>query len=366
MNKFKHILALIIVFAILTLVAVLFQKFDFGSGTPGSEAASTVATADSSAVQDTTPFIDRFKNHLEVLQSSYSKRKKRDVWTLGKGRTVVYYLLQAQRFLESNGGTVLRMEELHDDKTVFQSASLDALDPKGDSLRIILQVSENVFRDNASILSIAFQVTRLTPELIVALNELDFPYDLMVTPFGMGNSFFPDLERVKRKELVLWLLMESQSLDSRHKKLRPIRIHHTEQQIENIVNEAKTLLPGATGIATRFADQAVEHRQLLQATFKPAKEQGLWFLDLSMNQKSRVDETCKEFSMRCKALLPYDPSNSTLDDYITKRLRSAARSGMAAIILPLSLESIAKVKSMSAKAAHQGTTIVNLSNFMKY
>ena len=39
---------------------------------------------------------------------------------------------------------------------------------------------------------------------------------------------------------------------------------------------------------------------------------------------------------------------------------------MAAMILPLSLESISKVKAMKSKAAHQGTSIVNLSTFMKY
>ncbi len=365
MNKVKHILAIFIVLAILAAAAYFLPKTEFGSRMLNSGESHPEAVADTAA-QDTTPFIDKFKDHLQVLQTGRSKRKKRDIWTLGKGRTIVYYLLQAQRFLKANGGTVLRMEELHDDPTVFQSATLDALDPKGDTLKLLLQVSENMFRDNASILSIAFQVTRLSPELIVALNELDFPYDLMVTPFGMGDGFFPDLDRIKNKEVVLWILMESQSLDSRHKKLRPIRIHHTEQQIENIINEAKLLVPSASGIATRFAEQAVEHKQLLQATFKPTKEQGLWFLDLSTNQKSRVDETCKEFSMRCKALTPYNPSNSTLDDYIGKRLRNAARSGMSAIILPLNLESISKVKAMKAKAAHQGTSIVNLSTFMRY
>ena len=365
MNKVKHILAIFIVLAILAAAAFFLPKTEFGARMLNTEGAASTAIADSAA-QDTTPFVERFKENIQVLQSSYSKRKKRDVWTLGKGRTIIYYLLQAQNFLRDNGGKVLRMEELHDDPTVFQSATLDALDPKGDTLHILLQVSENIFRDNASILSIAFQVTKLTPELIVALNGLDFPYDLMVTPFGMGDGFLPDLDFVKHKELVLWILMESQSLDSRHKKLRPIRIHHTEQQIENIITEAKTLVPSAVGIATRFAEQAVEHKQLLQATFKPSKEQNLWFIDLSTNQKSKVDETCKEFSMRCKAITPYNPSNSTLDDYIGKRLRSAARSGMAAMILPLSLESISKVKAMKSKAAHQGTSIVNLSTFMKY
>lgn len=332
-----------------------------------SEPEKTEAIVDSIAVQDTTPFIEKFQRHLEVIQEDKGrgKEKGRKIWTLGNGRTIIYYLLQFEKFLTDNGGKVLYMEELFDNNAL-QSAKVDAIAPAGDTLNLILKVSESIFRDNASIMSIAFQVTRLTPELIVALNDLEFPYDLLITPFGMGKEFFPDLDRVKNKELVLWLLMESQSLDSRHNKLRPIRIHHTEQQIENVINEAKTLVPEAKGIATRFAEQAVEHKQLLQAVLTPAKEQSLWFMDLSMNQKSKVKDACKDISMKCKILSPYNPSNSALDDYIKQRLRGAARSGMSAMILPLSKESIAKVKAIKAKAESQGTSIVNLSTFMKY
>lgn len=365
MNKLKHILAIFIVLAILAAAAYFLPQTEFGAKFLQTEQSNAEAIADTTAVQDTTPFIDRFKNHLEVIQSNYSKRKKRDVWTLGKGRTIIHYLLQSQIFLKANGGKVLYMEELHDDPST-QAAKLDALAPNGDTLNITLQVSENVFRDNASYLAIAFQVTRLSPELIVALNELDFPYDLLVTPFGMGDAFFPNLDRIKNKELVLWLLMESPNIDSRHNKLRPIRIHHTEQQIENIINEAKTLVPSAKGIATRFAEQAVEHKQLLQATFAPIKEQGMWFADLSMNQKSKVSETCEDFGIKCKILSPYNPSNSALDDYVTRTLRAASKSGMAAMILPLNTESVAKVKTMKDKTTKQGTTIVNLSTFMRY
>lgn len=366
MNKFKHILAIFIVLTILSVAAYLLPKTEFGAQLLQKDSEQTEAVADTTAPQDTLSFVDKFKNNLEVLQSNYSKKKKRDFWTLGKGKTITNYLLQAQRFLRANGGQVLYMEELHDDPTVFQAAKLDALTPAGDTLNLTLQISENVFRDNASYLSIAFQVTKLTPELIVGLNGLDFPFDLMINPFGTPTEFFPDLDRVKEKELVLWILMESQSLDSRYNKLRPIRIHHTEQQIENIINEAKILVPEAKGVATRFAEQAVEHKQLLQATLTPIKNNNLWFIDLSMNKKSKVPETCKDMNVTCQDLSPYNPSNSALDDYIKQKLRGAARNGMSAMVLPLTEESIAKVKTMKDKAAHQGTSIVNLSTFMKF
>ena len=208
-------------------------------------------------------------------------------------------------------------------------------------------------------------MTRLTPELIVALNELDFPYDLLITPFGMSESFFPDLDRIKGKELVLWLLMESHSLDSRHNKMRPIRSHHTEEQIEGIIADAKALVPSASGIATRFAEQAMEHKPLLQTVLNAASKHNLWFADLSMNNKSKLNELCKETSQECQIIAPYNPSNSTLDDYIHQRLRGAFRNGIGAMILPLTPESVAKVQSMKEKASAQGTTLIYLSTFMK-
>lgn len=366
MKKVKHILAIFIVLSILSGAAFIFQKSEFSSRFFAEEKAVAEQPVDTIAVQDTTPFLDRFQQHLEVLQSSYSKRKNQYVWTLGKGRTITYYLLQAQRFLKKNGGKVLYMEEIHDNPSVFQAAQLIATNPDGDTLRFSLQVSESIFRDNASYLSVAFQVTTLTPELIVALNELDYPFDLLVTPFGVSKEFFPDLDRVKNKELILWLLMESPNLDARHKRMRPLRIHHTEEQIESIITEAKNLVPSAKGIATRLAEHAVEHKQLLNTILKNSKQQGLWFTDLSQNNKSIVLDVCKDIPITCKAINPYNPSNSSLDDYIKQKLRGAARNGVSAMIIPLTKQNMEKVKALKSKATNQGTTIVNLSTFMKY
>lgn len=364
MNKIKHVIAIFIVLGILATAAYFLPKTEFGANILQTKPEEKEVIADTTtAVQDTLPFKERFQNYLEMVQYKAPRKKNNEVWTLGKGRTIIYYLLQAQRFLDANGGKVLYMEELNDEN---QSAKLEALDNNGDTLKVTLEISDNIFRDNASYLTVGFQVTKLTPEMIVALNELDFPYDLLINPFYVSDNFFPDLDRIKNKELALWILMESQSLDSRHNRLRPIRIHHTEQQIEKIITDAKMLVPNAKGIATRFADQAVEHKQLLQATLQPAKNNNLWFADLSMNQKSKVMETCREMSIKCMEISPYNPSNSALDDYIKKKLKSASKSGKEAMVLPLSEGNVAKLKSLKEKATSQGTTIVNLSTFMQY
>lgn len=371
MKNAKHIIAIFIVLGVLATAAYLLPKSDIESlwaksDTPAEEIADTTVS-----VQDTTPFIDRMKADIGVIQAQFSRRKKRDVWTLGNGTTIIRYLLQAKRFIDKNNGKVLYMEELFNDNDAFQSANLDALSPDGDTLRINLQISRNIFRDNASYLSVSFQITgeafqqkRIMPEIIAALNSLDYPYDLLITPFDMPKGFYPDLDKIKNKELVLWLLMESNSLDSRHKNMRAIRSYLTEDQISEIIADAKTLVPSANGIATRFADKAVEHKPLLQAVLNAAKAHQLWFADLSGNSKSKVSDVCPEVGMNCKIITPYNPSNSSIDDFIHKKLRGAARSGMAAIILPLTLESVQKVKTLKEKTTAQGTTLINLSTFM--
>ena len=68
--------------------------------------------------------------------------------------------------------------------------------------------------------------------------------------------------------------------------------------------------------------------------------------------------------MNCKIITPYNPSNSSIDDFVHKKLRGAARSGMAASILPLTLERVQKVKTLKEKTTAQGTTLINLSTFM--
>lgn len=368
MRTSKHIIAIIIVIAVLGgIFAVVLPMLGNPEGTyreeDHQEAADT--TAQAQVTEDTVSFETHFKEHLQIIESKRKRKNRREIWTLGRGQTIIVYLLQAKRFIESHGATVLNMEQLHN-TSAFQAANLDLLKPNGDTLQLELQVSESIFRSNASILSVAFQTTELTPEIIAALNQLDFPYDLLVPPFGLKDNFYPNLEKVTNKEVILWLTMESTKLNKSHNKYRPLRIHHTEDQIETVINDAHKAIPEAKGIATKYGEQAVEHKQLLQAMIRPAEKNRLWFLDISANKQSKVMDACKDFDIHCKIATPYNPENSSLQDYVRQKNREATRSGLAAMILPLSMETIGYVVELSKKAEKQGTTFVNLSTFITY
>lgn len=369
MSKMKHIIALIIVLTVIAAIVVALPKIFGTEVVPTKKTVQEETAVDSTAKKtedipkDTASFETKFKEHMEIIQET--KRRSKTYWTLGRGKTIIVYLLQAQRFIQDNGGQVISMEELHDNK-VFQSARLELLKPSGDTLKLELQVSDNIFRSDASVLSIAFQVTTLTPELIEALNQLDFPFNLLVMPFGMSETFYPDLDKVKNKEVTLWLTMESSKLNKSHNKYRPLRIHHTEDQIETVVSDAKKLIPNAQGMVTKFGEQAVEHKQLLQAILRPAEKNKLWFLDITGNKQSKIMDACKDFKIKCKIAAAYNPENSSLEDYVMQKHREAIKSGLAAMILPLNMETIGYVSELSKKFEKQGTTVVNLSTFISY
>ena len=191
MIKLKHIVALFLASGIFAGLGFflnnqdkaqhILEKFEESTGIRNSE--------DGPIEQDTIPFDKKLQDEMKIISSSYSKRSKRTIWTLARGKTIVVYLLQAQKFIQKHGGTILLMEELNDNPNSYQSAKVDLLTPKGDSLHLTFQVSDNIFMKNASLMSIAFQTTKLTPEIIAKLNNLDFPFNLLIPPFGLNEDF---------------------------------------------------------------------------------------------------------------------------------------------------------------------------------
>lgn len=362
MNKTKHLIVLFCITFLLTAVVYflpqksnLLSRFSFVEKKTSTVADTIIAPI------DTLPYIEKLQNALPLVKSGYSKKKNIYFWTLGKGKAIPVYLLQIQNHIQSHGGKVIHMEETFL-PNAFQSAALIFSNALGDTSTVEIQISEKVFGDSVSRMAIAFEVERLSPEIIVQLNTLDFPYSILVTPFGVSDHFFYDMDKLKNAEPVLWLYMESEKLRSSHYSKNPIRIHHTEQKIEEIIESAKKKLPYANGVATRYGEKAVEHRNLLSAIFKAIQKQDLWFLDLTDNRTSLVGDVCKNYPLKCKQASVYSEETSTIEDYITKNLRLASRTGTSYLILPLSLNILSKIQDLKEKASAQGTEITTLSN----
>lgn len=369
MKKMKHIIAIIIVLAVIIGGAVfILPRLEvlYSSGEHTTEDVSQENTREN-AVEDTLSFKEALQQELQVIKTTPAKRNRREIWTLGRGQSIITYLLQVQRFVNKRNGRILYMEEVHDKRSnFFLHAVLDILQPDQDTIKVNLNVSESEFIDDASVLAVAFQVTKLTPELISGLNELDYDFTLLIPPFGVASDFYPNLDKVKNAEVDLWMTLEDNRLDKSHNKLRPLRIHHDQEQIRNIIDEAKTKVSNAKGIVTRFGEQAVEHEQLLNAILEPTKKNHLWFIDATMNGRSKVAKTCESLDMKCQSSTYYNPEKGVLHEYVKRQLNSAKRKGLSTMLIPLKLESLNEVKDLSERAKKQGTSLVFLSKFMEY
>jgi hypothetical protein len=179
----------------------------------------------------------------------------------------------------------------------------------------------------------------------------------------MPEGFVTDVKHVKHKDVFLWLYMESNKLNKRHNKYRPIRIHHTEEQIGEIINEAKTASPTPWEWPRGSANRPWNTGNCCKRHSSPSEANKLAFVDLSLNKMTKVPETCKDFKIKCSSTAPYNPDNSTLGDYVKHKLKDARKNGIASMVIPLNDEGLDMAATLQKKAEAQGTSIVNLSTF---
>jgi polysaccharide deacetylase 2 family uncharacterized protein YibQ len=298
------------------------------------------------------------------------KTKKIDVWLLGQGRTIIYYLWQIQNKIEERKGKVLHMNELFYERSslassVFQAACIQFTDSTGNTSNVELQISKKLFiKGGNSKLAIVFEGINLDKqENIDFLNKLEYPHSVLITPWKLSPEKLNELRSSKKRSLVLWLFMESTKINQA--SIRPIRFHHTESDIEQNIKDAFAILPEAKGIATRYGEQAVEHYNLLRATLLPLQEHSVYFLDLTRSNSSLSKQVCEELELLCDNPEAYNADNSIPKDYIRKKLAEAAKNGNAIIILPLNSNIQKELEDIEERAKKQGTEITTLDSLVE-
>lgn len=360
--------------------------------------------------QDTIPYKEYLKKELGVIETKKFKRAKREVWRLGKGPSIINYLLKAQNHIRSYEGSILEMEQTFnqasDKNGVFQSATLDFLDFKGDTINVELQITREIFVEGSSKISIVFQASNLSEENFESLGKQEYPFTVLLTPWeiypdttairleklktityknrgkkgsdiqrmlreemlrfneklAIRKSYIEDLRYNPNVSFVVWPFLESTKLNSTHS--HPIRIHHTREEIKTAVREAFELIPDAKGMATRLGEQAVEHKNLLSALLEPLQGKHQFFLDLTGTNPSETNNVCAELSITCETFLPYNPDNSTLEFYIKKTLNEARKYGSTVMILPMKKDVWSYLQNIKETASRQGTEIIPLTELI--
>lgn len=305
------------------------------------------------------PYIQELLEAIPVSKIVPKKKNaSRIIWQVGRGISYPNYLLRAQKHLESHGGKVLSMEEIHANRA--SKVLLDFVAPFGDTFHIEMQMADT-FYDNTSRLAVAFYTNSKLKLFSSHLNQLKYPYSLLITPSEMPE-LKNELEKLNGYESVIWLPMESKQ---KIQKYKPIYIHHSENDIRTMLQDAMEQIPNAIGVATRFGDRAVEQQALLHAIFRPLKELRLWFMDLTNNRYSKTQEVCDEISLKCRLEKPFNPNQTNYSDYIKSVLRMAQRSGKAILMLPLCAETFKAIENLEADAMEQGSEFISLSHIFQ-
>lgn len=323
------------------------------------------------SVSDTLSLKELLKQNLDVKQSKTNRKKNEEIWLLGKGRTIIHYLLEIQNTVQQRGGKILSMEEIFYDRSslassVFQAAKVQFTDSLNDTTRLELQISQKLFiKGGSSKLAIVFEGINLNKkEQIDFLNSLDYPHAVLVTPWKLSAETMKHLRSSEFRSLVLWLFMESKKINQA--SANPIRFHHTEAEIADNINKAFELLPESKGVATRYGEEAVEHYNLLKATLQPLKSKQAFFLDLTGVNSSQTQKICEEFELVCDNPEAYNADNSIPKDYIRKKLAEASKNGNAIIILPLNSSIQKELENIKERVEKQGTEITTLQALVEH
>jgi hypothetical protein len=147
MQKKPTIIASIILSSVLLagIAAIIALRLPLASEQKTTEVQEAQVTP-----ADTLSLKEHLKQSLEVKQSKFNKKKKREIWLLGQGRSIIQYLLEAQKMVQERGGKILSMEEIFYDRSslassVFQAATLSFSDSLHDTSHVELQISKKLF-----------------------------------------------------------------------------------------------------------------------------------------------------------------------------------------------------------------------------
>lgn len=318
-------------------------------------------------LRDTVPYFKYLETELGVLETKrVRKADGRKIWILGKGRTIVDYLLQTKRHVEKYGGSVLFMEELSRG-SASEAATVDFVDVKGDTVLLELWVSKDNYLKGNSKLAVVFQGTDLSAEGVARLDKLPYAHAVLVPPWKIANKQvvaqdLGELNGNPLRTLVAWLYMESTKINAA--SARAIRIHHTEDDIKATVKQAFEVVPSALGIATRYGEQAVEHKNLLKAVLKNLQEREAFFLDLTGTTPSATKGVCAELGIDCLVLDAYNPDTKTVEDYVTMKIHEATKRGNAVLVLPMSKATWEALAGLEERVESRGIEITTLQSLI--
>lgn len=322
---------------------------------------------------DSIALIPKEKTMQEIIDSSLAILKKRkksksrnyETWFTAKGIALPWHILTIKDILDKHSCLLISSKEFN---TQHPKIEISYTCPEQIDTTLIMICHGDSFKNNSSLISLVFELTKFDIENLAALKQLDqkgIPYSIAINPFKASKSTFYDLDKLKKPDLIISIPMEPKEYPYLNPGKEALMIHHTPQQIQATLNKAFAQVPQAVGAINYMGSRALTNGPLLKAAIKELANKGMFFIDKSKLRQSKVNEVCNNLNASCYKLTSL-PQKGRIPAYLNSRLIMAKRTGQAIVLLPLTKANINAVEEILPICKDQGTKIEKLSNlFLK-
>lgn len=248
--------------------------------------------------------------------------------TFPKGRPIHEYALDIEKICRARGITVVAGAELRPPNRSVEYH----LESNGHAIKLRATLGAAVMAGSARLAIVFTGLDSLTETLAAQMEQAPWEKTLVVDPYA-GN---PALRKLRftdpRNEVLAELPMEPAAYPHVNPGKRALFIHHTREDVERILSEAKDSLPKAAGYATRFGDRAIENQPLLENVFRFTAARKLLFLDLTGSQRSLARQTAAAQGARSRTVAEFKEV-AGLEEELARKAAMAQKTGEAVFVV---------------------------------
>ncbi len=278
---------------------------------------------------------------------------------LPKGKPIHEYALEIETLCHRNEIVVEQGVELHPTGRSIEYL----LQSNGQHIKLRATLGQISMAGSAKVAIVFIEIDSLQETELAVLEGANWSKSLVLNPYSPN----PVLKKLRftstRNELLLELPMEPAAYPYVDPGKHALFIHHSQEEVSQILEEGFDSLPKALGFATKYGDRAIENLPLLDKVFQYAAPKHLVFLDLTGSPRSLARQSAAAQGARGRSLQPYRDSLH-VDEELVRKAVQAEKTGEAILVLPYTRAGFRSLEAaLTANAAHFDELGVELVTF---
>lgn len=210
-------------------------------------------------------------------------------------------------------------------------------------------------------IGIAFWADSLPPALLQLVERLPRGAVLVVPREIAGEARVRAMARSEGIDIALALRLETAFLPLARQEERRLLLHHSPREVESRLESPAEPVPPPVGVVAVHGERGVADPKLTAALARAARDRGMWILDATGADASRLLASADSVGARAIRPLPLVGGNARERLYAAGD--AAVRAGSAICVLPLDSASVRLAAEQVPFLAKQGVSVVRLGSF---